>query len=90
MEFCLDIFIFLENTLGKGAGGYRWTLKVLWFTGRKSSEAWKCKQVFNIALQEFILYLDAKESDEQKNYGGPPWSGFETPCPQAILWMSQN
>lgn len=65
VEFCLDIFIlFLENTLGKGARGYRWTLKILWFTGRKSSEAGKCEQVFNTASQEFQLYLDAKESDE--------------------------
>lgn len=49
------------------ARGYRWTLKVLWFTGRKSSETGKYKQIFNTALQEFLLYLDAKESDEQEN-----------------------
>lgn len=55
--------LFLESTLDKGGGGYRWTL----FTGRKSSEAGKYKQVFNTASQEFWLYLDAKESDEQEN-----------------------
>lgn len=68
VEVCLDIFIlFLENTLGKCARRYRWSLKVLWFTERKSSELGKYKQVFNTALQEFLLCLYAKESDEQEN-----------------------
>lgn len=61
---CLSFFGKIHQV--KSARGYIGTLKVLCFTGKKSSQPGKYKQVFNTALQEFVLYVDVKGGDEQE------------------------
>lgn len=69
--FSIFFFYFL-NTLNESAKGYICVCiymymnpKCLCFTRKKSSPAEKYKQIFNTALQEFLLYVDVKGRDER-------------------------